>query len=309
MKTIRKQVSSSAAKKFEEWKIAKGVEEKAKTEIAAKDLWDCIGEIMELETGEKINPKKELQLALLQEQGYICCYCGKRIDETNMRIEHFFPKTHNKPCTYNYYNLHAACKGGGEGYCFIGQEGIITRRDICEKYNIQEDELLTLNKKNKGWVPQKGDKVKVYKDPYHCDNLKDSHANNPNYQSGQKDKNGNTSVFSSPFILSPLLNDIETRFKYLNDGKIVAQNDSDLRAKDTLTLLGLTLEPLNKERRKIVKVANKLIEEKYDEFGSDIDSFIDWLKQELDALYQKEKLDEFCFVTAYFFRTNIPQTS
>lgn len=64
--------------------------------------------------------KDELREALLQEQGFICCYCMQRIQEAKqdkMKIEHFKPQsiyngTNGKPdLTLDYTNLLASCKG------------------------------------------------------------------------------------------------------------------------------------------------------------------------------------------------------
>lgn len=42
---------------------------------------DCRGEV-----------KTQLHKALLQEQGYICCYCGMAITKENSHIEHLKPR-------------------------------------------------------------------------------------------------------------------------------------------------------------------------------------------------------------------------
>ncbi len=68
--------------------------------------------------------KDDLRLALLKEQGYLCCYCMRRIQtptEDKMKIEHFKPfsvynGTHDKPnLILDYTNLLASCKGGEGG--------------------------------------------------------------------------------------------------------------------------------------------------------------------------------------------------
>lgn len=57
-----------------------------------------------------------VRLSLTDEQGYICCYCGRRIDGiAHTRIEHIFPKSN---ADYSLMqldyenNLLAACDGG-----------------------------------------------------------------------------------------------------------------------------------------------------------------------------------------------------
>lgn len=56
--------------------------------------------------------KAALKQSLLQEQGYICCYCEREIDESSSHIEHFKPKDSHQPYTglqLEYTNLHASC--------------------------------------------------------------------------------------------------------------------------------------------------------------------------------------------------------
>jgi uncharacterized protein (TIGR02646 family) len=57
-------------------------------------------------------PKDELRRSLLSEQGHLCCYCMRRIDEATMRIEHRLPRDEHPGEQFAYRNLHAACPGG-----------------------------------------------------------------------------------------------------------------------------------------------------------------------------------------------------
>jgi uncharacterized protein (TIGR02646 family) len=57
------------------------------------------------------SPKKSLKEALLTEQGYICCYCMRRISEENMEIEHCEPQSKYPELQINYKNLLASCSG------------------------------------------------------------------------------------------------------------------------------------------------------------------------------------------------------
>lgn len=58
--------------------------------------------------------KNELRAALVEEQGYICCYCGCRVDATDAIVEHLKPKDGNKypQLQLEYSNLLASCDGG-----------------------------------------------------------------------------------------------------------------------------------------------------------------------------------------------------
>lgn len=58
--------------------------------------------------------KRIVKDSLLAEQGYICCYCGKRINRENSMIEHFKPKGKGlyPELQLEYSNLLASCRGG-----------------------------------------------------------------------------------------------------------------------------------------------------------------------------------------------------
>jgi len=56
-----------------------------------------------------------LRLKLLDEQGYICCYCMSRIDCNNSKIEHFKPQSKYRKLQINYSNLFVSCLGN-EGH-------------------------------------------------------------------------------------------------------------------------------------------------------------------------------------------------
>jgi uncharacterized protein (TIGR02646 family) len=66
-------------------------------------------------TYDKYREKDDLRHALLHEQGYICCYCMKRIDVHNMVIEHFNSQFEYVGLALNYDNMLASCTGGENG--------------------------------------------------------------------------------------------------------------------------------------------------------------------------------------------------
>ena len=55
--------------------------------------------------------KRALKSALLREQGYICAYCMRQIDNTNTSIEHYLPQSEYPELSLDYYNLLAVCDG------------------------------------------------------------------------------------------------------------------------------------------------------------------------------------------------------
>ncbi|MGJ7921914.1 retron system putative HNH endonuclease [Neobacillus sp. LXY-4] len=48
---------------------------------------------------------------LLDEQYWLCCYCGLSLTRNNVHIEHFRPQSKFKALQLEYNNLHASCMG------------------------------------------------------------------------------------------------------------------------------------------------------------------------------------------------------
>lgn len=48
---------------------------------------------------------------LLDEQYWLCCYCGLSLTRNNIHIEHFRPQSKFKSLQLDYQNLHASCMG------------------------------------------------------------------------------------------------------------------------------------------------------------------------------------------------------
>lgn len=59
--------------------------------------------------------KDALRDSLMAEQGNICCYCMRRINKSEMKIEHWAPRINYPAKQLEYNNLFASCDGG-EGY-------------------------------------------------------------------------------------------------------------------------------------------------------------------------------------------------
>ena len=62
--------------------------------------------------GCKNNEIDNLRKFLLEEQGYICCYCMSRISCDNSKIEHFKPQSPHRDKQIEYSNLFISCNGG-----------------------------------------------------------------------------------------------------------------------------------------------------------------------------------------------------
>ena len=57
------------------------------------------------------NPeRKAVHISLLSEQGYICCYCCKRVEQNNSHIEHLDPQSKtDAELSVDYTNMLASC--------------------------------------------------------------------------------------------------------------------------------------------------------------------------------------------------------
>ncbi len=61
-------------------------------------------------TNDLQNPEKsDVHASLLDEQGDICCYCGRRIDANSSHIEHLIPQSADPSKDLDYNNLLASC--------------------------------------------------------------------------------------------------------------------------------------------------------------------------------------------------------
>lgn len=57
------------------------------------------------------NPTKSIvKQALMEEQGYICCYCEQALIETDSHIEHFIPQTRDPEKDIEFSNMLCSCQ-------------------------------------------------------------------------------------------------------------------------------------------------------------------------------------------------------
>jgi uncharacterized protein (TIGR02646 family) len=56
------------------------------------------------------NPKKAVKDALMAEQGYLCCYCERRLTEEDSHIEHFHPQNDPAVDPLDFGNLLCSCQ-------------------------------------------------------------------------------------------------------------------------------------------------------------------------------------------------------
>lgn len=81
--------------------------------------------------------KKAVTDSLLDEQGYLCAYCMKRIREYDIRIEHWLTQSNNINLALDYNNMFGVCQG---------KDTKKNKFNHCEK--IRGDNNLTINPTN-----------------------------------------------------------------------------------------------------------------------------------------------------------------
>lgn len=58
--------------------------------------------------------KRETKESLLKEQGWVCAFCGRKIDAGGSHIEHFLPRSEFPEHHLDYANFFASCGPSGE---------------------------------------------------------------------------------------------------------------------------------------------------------------------------------------------------
>ena len=87
--------------------------------------------------------KRIVHRSLLQEQGFLCCYCENLVDHEESHIEHFRPRKSNPGFQLDYDNLLVSCQrelskgvprhcGYSKGSWFDGELLISPLADDCE---------------------------------------------------------------------------------------------------------------------------------------------------------------------------------
>lgn len=258
-------------------------------QVVAKQLQDLIN--------------KELDESLLREQGFICCYCGKRIPENKVFVrEHFKDKKDYRNSVFQYQNLLASCEGGKITSYSIGQTVELLNGDkvvinsIADVVKVLNQKLLGITKeiienysKNKGRTFGKGDKI-YFPNPPHCDTAKGDKINqivNPTIHVGCENW----------FIYEEKENtEIEIKPHYGENKKLVDE---------TIKVLELNAGALkgNRHRLSAFQKGNGKVSEMTELINS-IDDYEtkeayikDYIENEVYAKTE-DKLETFCFVTA-----------
>ena len=144
--------------------------------------------------------KDGLRKSLLRDQGYLCCYCMRRIWAHKMRIEHWASQDEHPDLQLSYRNLLGACQGGER-----------TKEERLEE---------TARDKDLDYRPPHAAQAKKPAHPHHhCDKHK-----------------GNTPLTVSP--VDPSKN-CEQAIKYLANGEITSDDEAIRRDLDETLNLNL----------------------------------------------------------------------
>jgi uncharacterized protein (TIGR02646 family) len=176
--------------------------------------------------------KDVLREHLLRDQGYLCCYCMRRIWAHRMRIEHWEPQSappgvprtpvEQREVELSYKNLFAACQGGER----------------------TKEERLEESARPKGfqYTAPGASKAKRPPHPYHhCDKLK-----------------GETPIVVSP--ADPSRN-CEQLLRYLPDGEITSDDEAIRRDLDET--LNLNLDVLKRNRKVVLDATLEYLRRKH----------------------------------------------
>lgn len=204
--------------------------------------------------------KKALKRALLCEQGFVCCYCGRRLlNDHNTLIEHLMPKGGNnadKRRVFDYDNLMACCMGSTKHIIHLVRGNTESATSVAEEHGVTEEHIETLYIEDENYALVKreydienlqvGDRVLIIRRAetsahYHCGPAKDD----------------------AILDVHPLQEDCAERFVYqLKSGQgaaLVPLDEADEDVVESLQLLGLNNNPeLNRERRAAIDKARIL---------------------------------------------------
>ena len=253
------QKTNAGPRLFVDWLEVNTEEIEAKIadrDTTGDDLWDFFR--------DNADEYDALKTKLIEEQGYICCYCGKRIQNDNSTsIEHVKPKSIYKQETLKFSNLLVSCNGSHKNQIHVIQLSE-TLLFVAEKYGVDQeyledvyvnvDNVKLFGKEYDLENLQIGDRIVVIpfiKGEQHCDNKK-----------GKKE-----------IDISPLQKDCESKFSYDRlSGKIVKTIENKL----TLEVLGLNSNRLlNQLRKKKLDSADFLVEQLMEDFGDNPIELID----------------------------------
>jgi uncharacterized protein (TIGR02646 family) len=107
---VKKYIAPAETPSFKSWKDSKSF---SKTDLQAEANLVNKKTLIWKQFQKKTKVRNDVKRDLLDEQGYICCYCQNRINlDEKTQIEHFIPRSSDPTKMFDYDNLLASCDGG-----------------------------------------------------------------------------------------------------------------------------------------------------------------------------------------------------
>jgi uncharacterized protein (TIGR02646 family) len=202
--------------------------------------------------------KRPLKHILLCEQGFVCCYCGRRIFiDHNTLLEHLAAKGihENKKLIFNYDNLMACCYGSSKHVIHIVADSQETVDTIAIKYATSTDKIQELYVYDTNY-----DKVKK---EYDIENLKVGDKILIIERSEKQQQHCGQKKEDLPIAIHPLQSECEEYFKYKKeDGEeviLIPADENDPSVEKVIETLGLNKNKvLNRDRKAAFDVALNL---------------------------------------------------
>jgi len=120
-------IKSKPFPEFEAWKEQYQLTEEDLKSSPIIENWKNLSGKEKYEFWGKLSGKikKDVRDSLVQEQGFICCYCQQKIDlNENTIIEHFIARDTQPEKMFDYNNILACCDGGDKERTTEKKQGI-----------------------------------------------------------------------------------------------------------------------------------------------------------------------------------------
>ncbi|MCB0593962.1 MAG: hypothetical protein H6557_00255 [Lewinellaceae bacterium] len=233
---------------------------------------------------------KELKSTLVQDQGYICCYCGQRIfSDIHTSIEHVEPKESEKKLTLDFDNLLASCDGGSNHRCHLVKKGE-TLISIADLYGVDVEHLEE--------VYIKIDEIEVFRKKYDIENLSAGDRIVIFPKSAKNEQHCDIRKGKKTIDIHPLLDGCSSFFRYSETDGLIVVTEANRK---TVECLGLNDNPLlNRLREKSLIKADSIKRQLITDFGSSPSQFR-LNRERVISKFEKvqkagDKLDSFAFV-------------
>ena len=280
---------------FKQWKIQMAdVLEKLyrNKKVASQRIWRL------LDRQNRLFNKKKLRAHLIEEQGHLCCYCGRRVSlrSNHTVIDHLLPKSKYKEKTYDYANLLLSCMGGSRHIIHFLQNGE-SLESVAQDYGIRPEALKQINVSEH--------QVEVLEESYDLSNLKEGDRLIVILKANGTRQHCDAKKRDLVLPVHPLRQDCASHFRYRAlDGRIEELNED---AGESIANLGLNANPyLLQQRKNVITEAYHKLQQLLQLFGGDKEKF-NQARQRLLRQYEVPnpktgKLPPFAFVTAAILR-------